>query len=70
MDLRKIIHELEIEKQRLDQAIMALERLSAGTESRRAAAHKTFDLAGEDGRIHEAHSEPLPPAILAHSIRK
>ena len=70
MDLRKIIHELELEKQRLDQAIMALERLSAGPEARRAAAHKPFELAAGDGRMPEAHSQPVAPAIPAHSIRK
>ena len=69
MDLRKIIHELELEKQRLDQAIMALERLSAGTKSRRAA-HKPFDLAAGDGQIHESYPEPPTSPVLAHSIRK
>jgi hypothetical protein len=70
MDLRKIIHELELEKQRLDQAIMALERLSAGTKSRRVTAHKPFDLATGDGQIHESYPEPPTSPVLAHSIRK
>ena len=70
MDLRKIIHELELEKQRLDQAILALERLSAATGARRSDADKPFDLATGDGRIHEAHSEPSTPALPAHSARK
>ncbi len=35
MDLGRIISELEAEKQRLDEAILALERLSAGKANRR-----------------------------------
>ena len=35
MDLQKIIHELEVERQRLDEAIQALERLSAGKAKKR-----------------------------------
>jgi hypothetical protein len=36
MDLTKMISELQAEKQRLDEAIFALERLSAGKANRRS----------------------------------
>ena len=35
MDLHKMIAELQVERQRLDEAIQALERLSAGKSRRR-----------------------------------
>ena len=38
MNLHKMIAELQAEKQRLDEAILALERLSAGKPKRRVKA--------------------------------
>jgi hypothetical protein len=38
MNLHKMIAELQAEKQRLDEAILALERLSAGKPKRRTKA--------------------------------
>lgn len=40
MDLSKVIAELEAEKQRIDDAIQALERLSAGKPRRRGRPPK------------------------------
>ncbi len=41
MDLRKIVHELTLEKQRLDEAIEALERLSNGNSRRKHSLDKS-----------------------------
>ncbi|HWF47798.1 MAG TPA: hypothetical protein VG168_12385 [Bryobacteraceae bacterium] len=65
MDLLKMINDLQAEKQRLDEAIQALERLSAGNKLRRrgrpprwlkdalsstnAKADKDDEPEGEDG---------------------
>ena len=51
MDLSKMIAELQDEKYRLDEAIEALERLSAGQNRRR----------GRPGRTGDDTSEALPP---------
>jgi hypothetical protein len=69
MDLRKIIHELEIEKQRLDEAIIALERLSTGSDGYRGTSPKPFDTT-EESRIHEAHAVAVAPAGPTHFVRK
>lgn len=55
MDLRKIIHELEIEKERLDEAILALEKLSGRMGRRRRSSHR-------DGTPFPAGQEHLPTA--------
>ena len=58
MDLHKMITELQAEKTRLDEAIQALERLSAGKLRRRGRPprwiseqlkHKTAAAGGENG---------------------
>jgi len=58
MDLHKMITELQAEKTRLDEAIQALERLSAGKLRRRGRPprwiseqlkHKTAAVGGENG---------------------
>ena len=58
MDLHKMITELQAEKTRLDEAIQALERLSAGKLRRRGRPprwiseqlkHKTAAVGGEGG---------------------
>ncbi len=41
MNLQKMISELEAEKARLDEAIVALERLSAGKSKKQRPRHKT-----------------------------
>ena len=52
MDLQKMITELEAERDRLDQAILALERLSDGKQRRRGRPPKWL----RDGKSAEAES--------------
>lgn len=65
MDLLKMIAELEAERNRLDHAIIALERLSAGKRRRRGRPPRwlkdeieriTQDAAGEPAKSHRTHS--------------
>lgn len=70
MDLRKIIYELELEKQRLDEAITALERLS-GVHARRKRSS-----GGKSAAHFAAGQEPVPaaepalPSMPAQSVGK
>ena len=52
MNIHKMIAELQVEKERLDEAILALERLSAGKARRRA---KSSRAAARDTVEPEAH---------------
>lgn len=59
MDLNRMIAELRDEKQRLDEAIEALERLSMGTAKRRGRPPKWIKALGD-------HAAALPEkAVLA-----
>jgi len=66
MDLRKIIHELELEKQRLDEAITALERLSDGNTRRNRTSRKRAPRL-QGGPEHITMPEPSSPALPAQS---
>jgi hypothetical protein len=70
MDLRKIIHELEIEKQRLDEAIIALERLSAGSGGNRPTNPKPLDGIPKNHDSHEARAGAAAASGPTHSARK
>jgi hypothetical protein len=52
MDLHKMITELEAERDRLDQAILALERLSDGKQRRRGRPPKWL----KNGKLPEAEA--------------
>jgi hypothetical protein len=64
MDLHKIIHELQIEKQRLDEAIIALEKLSNGGAHRRSRPYRKTE--SPKPQEQPTGSEP-PPQAQAHS---
>jgi hypothetical protein len=64
MDLHKIIHELQLEKQRLDEAIIALEKLSNGGSHRRGRPHNKGE--APKSQEHPNTSEPSSPQVQAH----
>ncbi|HSU30427.1 MAG TPA: hypothetical protein VLJ11_04270 [Bryobacteraceae bacterium] len=64
MDLHKIIHELQIEKQRLDEAIIALEKLSNGGSHRRGRPSRKPE--APKPQEHPTTSEPSSPQAQAH----
>lgn len=70
MDLRRIIHELEIEKQRLDEAIMALERLSNGNSHRRNREFRRPALRPQSDHEHLVMAETPSSGFPAHPVGK
>ena len=67
MDLRKIIHELELEKQRLDEAIAALEKLVSGKSRRtRLSSESGFHfVGGQENSVRPDSPSPVLPAQSA-----
>jgi hypothetical protein len=61
MDLHKMITELRLEKERLDEAILALERLVAGKSRRRGRPSRWLAAELE----HQVHSMDQPGAQAA-----
>jgi hypothetical protein len=57
MNLQKMITELQAEKARLDEAIVALERLSAGKVRKQRMKHKRPAPAAEDEELAEPQTE-------------
>jgi hypothetical protein len=52
MNLHKMIAELQAEKERLDEAILALERLSAGKPKRRSKQGRTGRRESDESTLH------------------
>jgi hypothetical protein len=67
MDLKKMITELEAERDRLDHAILALERLARGPQSKRGRPPKWL----RDLGIQDANEvEPAQESAKAHANGK
>jgi hypothetical protein len=64
MDLLKMIGELQAERQRLDEAIQALERLSAGKIRRRGRPPSWLkdEIQRQDPNSEDADEPPAPPS--------
>jgi hypothetical protein len=69
MDLHKMISELQAERQRLDEAIQALERLSAGSQRRRGRPPRwsASELGRQENAPSDAAQEPVSVKPKKHS---